>query len=258
MNREVPAFEAVIFKPKATRFCLCIPVLNENGRLHAELERIQSFHPQVDVIVADGGSTDGSVAADRLQPLGVRALLIKKGPGRLGAQLRMAFVWALRQGYEGVITIDGNNKDDPAAIPLFIQALDEGVDHIQGSRFIKGGRAIRTPFLRWLGVRALHAPLIAAAARFPYTDTTNGFRAYSRQLLEDPRMAIFRAVLSGYELHYYLAIRAARLGFRIAEVPVTREYPQTGKTPTKISGWRGNWCILLTLWKTIMGTYDPE
>ena len=151
----------------------------------------------------------------------------------------MAFAWALRQGYEGVITIDGNNKDDPAAIPLFIQALDEGVDHVQGSRFIKGGRGVRTPVLRRLGVRFLHAPLIAYAARFPYTDTTNGFRAYSRRLLEDPRMAVFRAVLSGYELHYYLAIRAARLGLRITELPVTREYPQTGKTPTKISGWQG-------------------
>jgi dolichol-phosphate mannosyltransferase len=258
MTREVPAYEAVVFKPRAARFCLCIPVLNENGRLHAQLDRIQPFLNQVDVAVADGGSTDGSVAADTLQRLGARALLSKKGAGRLGAQLRMAFAWALDQGYEGVITIDGNNKDDPAAIPLFVKALEDGVDHVQGSRFVKGGHAVNTPLLRWLGVRLLHAPLISRAARFRYTDTTNGFRAYSRRLLEDPRMAVFRAVLSGYELHYYLAIRSARQGLRVAELPVTREYPKTGKTPTKILGWRGNLEILKTLWKTARGDYDPR
>jgi glycosyltransferase involved in cell wall biosynthesis len=257
LKREVPAFEAVVFKPRATRFCVCIPVLNENGRLAAQLARMAPFFNLADIVMADGGSTDGSVASELLQSLGVRALLVKKGPGRLGAQLRMAFAWALDQGYDGVITMDGNNKDDPAATPLFVKALENGVDHAQGSRFIAGGRAVNTPVLRWLAVRLLHAPLIARAARFPYTDTTNGFRAYSRRLLEDPRLAVFRAVLSGYELHYYLAIRAARLGLRIAEVPVTREYPRTGKTPTKISGLKGNFGILKTLWKTMRGQYDP-
>jgi len=258
MTREVPAFEAVVFKPRLTSYALCIPVLNENGRLQAQLQRMLSLNLPVDIVIADGGSTDGSVSADILKPLNVRALLIKKGPGRLGAQLRMAFSWALDQGYEGVITIDGNDKDDPAAIPLFIQALAQGFDHIQGSRFIPGGKALRTPWWRWLGVRFVHAPLLSKAAQFHYTDTTNGFRAYSRRLLEDPRMAIFRAVLSGYELHYYLAVRAARLGWRIVEVPVTRAYPAHGKIPTKISGWKGNWAILKTLWHVIRGDYDPS
>jgi len=252
----VPAYTAAVFKPRAARYCVCVPVLNENGRLKLQLQRMRPFLGQIDIVIADGGSTDGSVNAEILKMQGARALLVKTGPGRLGAQLRMALRWALDQDYAGVITIDGNNKDDPAAIPAFIAALDNGVDHVQGSRFIPGGRAVRTPWRRWLGVRLLHAPLISWAAGFRYTDTTNGFRAYSRRLLEDPRVAVFRDELSGYELHYYLAIRAARLGLRVAEIPVTREYP-FGKAPTKISGWRGNWNILRTLWKTIRGDYNP-
>jgi hypothetical protein len=107
-------------------------------------------------------------------------------------------------------------------------------------------------------VKLLHAPLISLAARHRYTDTTNGFRAYSRRLLLDDRVAPFREVFSRYELHYYLAIRAARLGYRVCEVPVTRCYPAGEAAPTKISPLRGNWLILRTLAAACFHRFDPE
>ena len=61
-----------------------------------------------------------------------------------------------------------------------------------------------------------------------------------------------------YELHYYLAIRAARLGFRVKEVPVTRAYPAHGATPTKIKGWRGNWTVMQTLFRACTGAFDAR
>ncbi len=103
----------------------------------------------------------------------------------------------------------------------------------------------------------VHAPLIRAASGFHYTDTTNGFRAYSRRLLEDDRVAVFRDIFTGYELHYYLAIRAAKLGFRCREVPVTRRYPARGPAPTKISPVRGNLRVLNALVKASAGRFDP-
>ncbi len=191
-----------------------------------------------------------------LRRYGVHALLTKRGPGKLSAQMRMALAYALERGYEGVIVLDGNNKDDPSAAPAFAQLLTAGYDHIQGSRYISGGKAINTPWARHLAVKCLHAPLLSLAAGFRYTDTTNGFRAYSRRLLLDERVAPFREIFSGYELHYYLAIRAARLGFHVCETPVTRAYPR-GRTPTKIRGFRGNWLILRTLWNACRHRYDP-
>lgn len=256
-GRAVPAFTATAFRERRTRYCCAVFVLNENGRLHAQLERMRPFAGDVDIVVADGGSTDGSVDPAQLAPRGVRALLVKTGPGRLSAQMRMAMAWAMDEGYEGLLVIDGNNKDDPAAIQRFTAGLDAGFDHLQGSRFIPGGRAANTPASRWLGIRLLHAPLISIAAGFHYTDTTNGFRAYSRRLLLDPRVAPFREVFSRYELHYYLAIRAARLGFRVAEVPVTREYPASGAVPTKISPVHGSLVILQTLMRACLHRYDP-
>ena len=212
---------------------------------------------QVDLVIADGGSTDGSVDEEPLRRRGVRALLVKTGPGRLSAQMRMAMAWALDEGYEGLIAMDGNNKDDPDAIPAFVAALDAGNDHVQGSRFIPGGRAINTPWARLLGIRLVHAPLISLASGRAQTDTTNGFRAYSRRLLVDPRVAPFRELFSAYELHYYLAIRGARLGFRLAEVPVTRAYPSHGPIPTKISPIRGSLKILRTLAQACLHRFDP-
>jgi glycosyltransferase involved in cell wall biosynthesis len=253
----VPAFTAAEFAPRKADYCVCVFVINENGKLHKQLAAMRDHAAGVDVVVADGGSTDGSTEHGRLAAVGVNTLLTKTGPGKLGAQMRMAFAWALDRGYRGVIVMDGNGKDGPEAIPQFVAKLEDGHDHVQGSRFVRGGVSVNLPLSRWLGVRLLHAPLISLASRFRYTDTTNGFRAYSRGLLEDPRVGVFRDTFCGYELHYYLAIRAARLGFNVCEIPVTRRYPARGPTPTKITPVRGNLRVLCCLFAACLGRYNP-
>lgn len=254
---EVPDYSVTEFHPRRHSHCVSVFVLNEGERIIRQLERMHAGDAQADIMVADGGSTDGALEHKLLRRLGVRTLLVKRGRGKLSAQMRMAFDYALREGYRGVVTMDGNNKDDPAAIPLFVQALEAGFEHIQGSRFIPGGQAINTPWLRLLAIRFIHAPLISLAAGFRYTDTTNGFRAYSRSLLLDPRVAPLRHIFSTYELHYYLAIRAVRLGYRVKEMPVTRSYPRRGPTPTKISFLKGNFHLLRVLLAACCHRFDP-
>jgi len=253
----VPAYDAHLFAPRRHRYAVVVFVINEGDRVRRQLAAMAPLAASLDLIVADGGSSDGSLALESLREFALRALLVKRGPGKLSAQMRMAFAFAIEEGYEGVIVIDGNGKDDVAAIPRFAELLDAGYDHIQGSRYVPGGLGVNTPLSRTLGVRLLHAPLISLAAGVRYTDTTNGFRAYSRRLLTDPRVHPLRDVFVGYELHYYLAIRAARLGFRVIETPVTRRYPRHGKTPTKISPVRGNLLVLRTLAAAVAGRFDP-
>lgn len=254
---EVPACRASLFSERTARHAVCIFVINEGERIRAQLSRMAASANEADLLIADGGSSDGSLDEDFLRAHRVRCLLTRTGPGKLSAQMRMAFAHCLKEGYEGIVVIDGNNKDDPSAIPFFLEKLAAGFDHIQGSRYIPGGRAINTPWLRHCGVSLLHAPLISAAAGFRYTDTTNGFRAYSRRLLLDPRVQPFRDIFTGYELHYYLAIRAARLGLRVTEIPVIRAYPKNARAPTKISPVRGNLLILRTLLAACLHRYDP-
>jgi dolichol-phosphate mannosyltransferase len=256
-NWQVPNCVTKTFFPKRQRYCVGIFVINEGNNIRQQLKRIRPFTDRFDILIADGGSTDGSLDDDLLIGTRVRALLVKTGPGGLGAKMRIAIAYSLQEGYEGIICIDGNNKDDPDAIPRFSEALSAGFDHVQGSRFIAGGRGINTPISRLLGIKLVHAPLISLVAGFRYTDTTNGFRAYSRRFLVDPRVAPLRSIFSAYELHYYLAIRASRLGFNVTEIPVTRVYPDQGPTPTKISPLKGNIIVLKTLMQACLGRFNP-
>ena len=253
---EVPAFTSDILGARTSRYCAAVFVINEDERVRKQLATMQSSQFGIDIIVADGGSTDGSLDLDYLRQHGVRALLTKTGPGKLSAQMRMAIAWSMLEGYEGIVIVDGNDKDDVSAIPDFLQLLDEGYDHVQGSRFIPGGRAINTPLARLLALKLLHAPLISLASRRRHTDTTNGFRAYSARLLLDREIAVFRGIFNTYELHYHLAIESARLSrFRTIETPVTRTYPASGRIPTKISLIRGNSHVFVVLVRAALGKY---
>lgn len=260
MNKDwqIPSYEVTEIKPKMAKYCVCIPVINEGKRILGQLERIKPFLDMVDILLLDGGSTDGSTDIEKLKARGVRALLVKTGKGKLSAQLRMGYAYALEQGYEGTITVDGNGKDNVDAIPSFIKALEEGWDMVQGSRYIPGGQAINTPKIRHYAVKLIHVPIVSKVAGFKYTDTTNGYRAYSNRYLLDPRVQPFREVFNTYELLAYLSVRAPQLGFKTKEIPVTRAYPQTGKTPTKISFVRGNYDLLRILKDLILHKYDPK
>ena len=257
---EIPEFQTNELNPKKSKYCVCIPVINEGEKIIKQLARMEKadLFSNYDVVLVDGGSTDGSLNLSVLEKLGLRAVIIKNGPGKLSAQLRLGYYFCLINKYEGVITIDGNNKDSVEAIPSFAKKLDQGFDFVQGSRFIDGGKAINTPWIRHIAVKLIHVPLISILARFRFTDTTNGFRAYSARVINDVRFNIFRNIFDTYELLAYLSVQVPRLGFKTIEVPVERHYPAKGKTPTKISFFKGNFTLLLILLKLVFRRYKLE
>jgi dolichol-phosphate mannosyltransferase len=252
----VPDFNCQEFEKRKTKYCLLIPIINEGDRILTELLTAQKYNIDklCDIIICDGGSTDGCTG--NFTKFGVNTLLIKLGAGMQSAQLRMGIWFALERGYNGVITIDGNNKDSIEDVPRFMQKLDEGYDFVQGSRFIKDGKAINTPLIRYLSVRLIHAPIISLTANVKFTDTTNAFRAYSRNYLIHPNVQPLRDIFMTYELLAYLSVRASQLGLNTCEIPVTRTYPPKGKTPTKISFLRGNVDLLKILAKNFKGEYS--
>lgn len=254
---QVPAMDVTLWLERSHPYCVVIPVINEGERIKSLLARMknQRISEIADIIIVDGGSIDGSMDVEALRSFDVRGLIVKKGPGKLSAQLRCAYAFALDYGYQGVITIDGNDKDDPEAIPRFIEELKYGVDFVQASRFLPGGVAENTPKTRDLAIKYIHAPCLSMASGFKWTDTTQGFRAYSRKMLLDPKMGLFRDIFSAYELLAYLSYRAPKLGYVCKELPTIRRYP-AGEVPTKISGLKGNFIVLITLFNACFGKYN--
>lgn len=254
----LPEFSETIFHPKRTKYCLLIPNYNEKKTFSSQIVKMQKqgIFDLIDVVVCDAGSTDGSADPEVLRKAGFTALLVRHGAGRYSTDIRMGFGWAWRQGYDGVITVDCNDKDDTSAMPDFIAKLEEGYDYVQGSRFIPGGHHENTPAARYWAIKLMMVPLMSLGARRYLTDSSNGFRAFSMRFLTDERVNPFREVFFRHELVYYLPSIACRLKFRVIEIPVTRNYPPSGEVPTHATV-KDNWETVKVMLRLLGNGYRP-
>lgn len=225
-------------------------VLNEEQKIGDVVRRMP--RPTVDeMLVMDDGCTDRSPQI--AQELGATVIPMRRVAG-VGAALRVAYRYAVDKRYDVAVTIAGNNKDAPEEIPLLVDPIADGrADFVQGSRFLKADANFGPmPLYRKLATR-LHPLLFSLAARRWVTESTNGFRAIRRCVLEDARIDLSQRWLDHYELEPYLYLRAIQLGYRTAEVPVTKIYPpkRLGQTKMKpITGW---WSMLRPLVYAFVG-----
>ncbi len=254
---QIPVHEIHEFSNKQHSFAVVAIMWNEGDRIKNQLRQMQSQLKHVDIILSDGYSTDGSVDSDFLRSMHVRALLQTHEIG-LGCAIRVGLAYCLDQGYDGIITIDGNNKDGVEAIEQMIEKLEAGYDCIQASRFMKGGKHYNTPLERYIGVRYVIAPILALGCGFWFTDPTNGFKGLSRAYLLDEKVQPLRHVFKKFNMQYYLNYRAPKLGFKTTEIPARRGYPSDGSVPTRIHGLKTRFFIVWELLLTVCGYYNPK
>ncbi|MBY0406633.1 MAG: glycosyltransferase family 2 protein [Rickettsiales bacterium] len=252
-----PAHQLHRFHPRARPVALLIGVWNEGPRITAQLEALQPYRDRVDILIADGASTDGATTPGSLREKTCALLVNTSAQKSLSTQYRIGLAYALQEGYDAVIMMDGNHKDGPEAIPRFIAALENGADFVQGSRFMPGGTHAHTPLARVLGIRLVFNPLMRLASGYAYTDAMNGFKGVSRRLLTHPGLQPFRDRFTGYSLQYYLNYRAPQLGLRIEEIPVSRSYRKGQGVQSKIMGARAWLAILCQLLATVTGRHTP-
>lgn len=216
------------------RTAVLLPCYDEAGRIGPVLAKMREVLDLVDeVVVVDDGSTDGS--RDEVRASGTPVTLIEHGERRqLGEVIRTFYRHALARGHEVVALMASNGKDDPRNLrPLLAPIFAGEADYVQGSRYAAGGASEGLPAHRALAIRAFTRALSLATGR-RMSDASNGFRAYRTEILRDPRID-WEAPWQGvsYQVETYLLIRVLRLGYRVAEVPVTKIYPRDGKPYTK-------------------------
>ena len=221
-----------------------VPVLNEEGKIGRVLGRMPRAVVD-EMLVVDDGSTDRSPEIAR--QLGASVLPMGRVAG-VGAALRAGYRYGVDHGYDVVVVMAGNDKDAPEEIPLLLDPIaDERADFVQGSRFLKPRASFGAmPFYRRIATR-VHPLLFSLAARRWVTESTNGFRAVHRRVLADPRLDLSPTWLDAYELEPFLYLRVIQLGYRTAEVPVTKVYPARHLGQTKMRPIIGWWSILRPL-----------
>ncbi|MBF0569774.1 MAG: glycosyltransferase family 2 protein [Candidatus Omnitrophica bacterium] len=223
------------------------PAYNENVKLKHAIERFlkSPLAGKVDYLIVDDCSTDGTTEmiksfADR----GVRTVRHETRSG-VGAAIRTAIKYARANGYEVIVIMAGNDKDNPDEIPALLQpVLKDGCEFVQGSRYKgKVGTGGDMPFYRKIATR-LHPLLMSLFTGRRVTDSTNGFRAMRLSLFDDERINLDQPWLDTYELEPYIMFKALRLGHKCTEVFVTKIYPPKKLGYTKMQPFVGWWSIL--------------
>lgn len=226
------------------------PVFDEASRIGAVVRRTP--RDVVDVLlVVDDASTDGSAAVARQAGAEVISLAHRSG---VGAAIRVGYREALARGADVAVVMAGNDKDAPEEIPRLLDPIADGrADFVQGSRYAGGPRARGDmPRHRRFATR-LHPLVFSWVAGRRVSESTNGFRAVHRRVLEDARLDLDQSWLDGYALEPYLYLRAIRLGHRTAEVPVTKIYPPRSQGQTKMRPVTDWWAMLKPLVLVALG-----
>lgn len=229
---------------------------NEKLKLRSVIERFigSSAYGVYDYVVVDDGSTDGTVELlAEYSSRGVRTLRHDCQKG-VGAAIRTAIGYARENGYEFLVIMAGNDKDNPEEIPaLLAPAVNDGYDFVQGSRY-KGANGVGgdMPLYRKIATR-LHPWLMSFFTGVHVTDSTNGFRAIRLKMLDDQGFDINQDWLDHYELEPYLMFKCIRLGYRFREVFVTKVYPSRKLGYTKMRPIFGWWSILRPLFLLGLG-----
>jgi len=226
------------------KYLVGISVYNEGQKIHRTLTKFSDYE-LYDVLVVDDASSD--CALDQIKQSLSLAIMRNNVNRGAGYTTRQTIEYAKEKGYEAVFFVSGNDKDAPEDIYKLKEAIEEGYDFVQGSRYLKTGKHARMPFYRIIATRFLHPVLFSLITGKWIMDSTNGFRAIRMSMFDDKRIDMAQSWLDRYELEPYLFYKAIVLGYRVKEVPVTKIYPPKKEGYTKMKPLVGWWSILRPL-----------
>lgn len=196
-----------------------IPGYEEEPRIAAVVEGARRHLP---VVVVDDGSTDDT--AMRAEASGATVLRQRPNAGK-GAAIRMGFRYALERGAVAVVTLDADGQHDPAEIPAFLAAFEDGRPEL-----VIGRREFASmPPLRRVS-NTLGGWVFSAAVGRHVPDNQSGYRLVGRRLMT----ALLDSDQQGFEFEVEMIARCIALGLPLADIPIRTIY---AGEPSHIRPW---------------------
>lgn len=210
------------------KILIIIPAYNEGSRIGTVVQRVRQMYADMEVLVVNDGSRDNTVGAAEAAGAMVVSHPFNMG---YGVAIQTGYKYALRQGYDFLVQMDGDGQHDPAYIAdLLAPVLAGETDFVLGSRFL-GIESYEPSLARRTGMvffRSLVSWLIGQRI----TDSTSGFQAFNQRVIRFFTTEVFPCDYPDADM----LITLHRAGFRIREVPVRMHASATGKSMH--SGWK--------------------
>lgn len=202
-----------------------VPAYNEENTVR---EVVQGILAQgIDTVVINDGSADNT--AEKARGAGADVIDLPFNLG-IGGAVQTGYIYALRNNYDIAVQIDGDGQHDPVSLTSLIQPLiDNEADMVLGSRFLKN-QNYRSSAFRRMGM-IFFTGLVSLNYRRWITDTTSGYRAVNRELIE-----LFAEDYPSDYPEVEVLVRLRVLHKRVKEVPVVmnqRSFGSSSITPAK-------------------------
>ncbi|MFQ6047489.1 MAG: polyprenol monophosphomannose synthase [Gemmatimonadales bacterium] len=203
----------------AEKALVVIPTYNEAENIRQIVPQVLGQDPRIQVLIVDDNSPDGTGRlADEMASVDPRIHVIhRKGKQGLGTAYLTGFRWALERDFEFIFEMDADFSHDPKHLPEFLAAA-ENADLVLGARYLEG----RVTVVNWPMTRLLLSYFANIYARvvtgLKVSDSTGGFKCFRRRVLESVDLDAVHS--NGYSFQIEMSLRAARKGFRIAEIPI--------------------------------------
>ncbi len=232
------------------RIVVIIPTYNERENVELIVGRVRSALPEVDVLIADDNSPDGTGAlAERMSKRDANVHVMHRlGKDGLGAAYLAGFQWALENSYDVIVEMDADGSHKPEELHRLLDAL-RTADLVLGSRWVEGGAVVNWPKSREFLSRggSLYTRL---ALGVPIRDVTGGYRAFRASTLR--RLQLHSVGSAGYVFQVDLANRAVKSGLTVVEVPITFEERELGTSKMD------NRIVREALWRVTVWGFDER
>jgi glycosyltransferase involved in cell wall biosynthesis len=200
---------------------VAIPAYNEEATIAEVVQQLRQIVPDLDLIVINDGSYDQT--GKILNELGVLTAthLCNLGYGRA---IQTAINYALRQGYDALITIDADGQHSPDHILGIVQEFSNNQwDVLIGSRYVKSQHYVNIPPGRRIGM-ILFSYLVKLLTGQRIYDTTSGLKILGIKALKSLKRGHF------VDFHAEAIVYLIRIGHRIGEYPIIVTERQHGQS----------------------------